>query len=123
VKRRTLPAWLAILAIALQAAWPLVSQAKPREAGHLVPLCSIDGVTHYVEIPAGKPPVEQRSAIFHEHCKLCVFGVERVASVPPSAQPLHVPLAPLQVRAREPVLPYSYDVDLPADARAPPTYS
>jgi hypothetical protein len=80
-------------------------------------------VTHYVEVPAGKLPLEQRSASYHEHCKLCVFGVERVASVPPLVQPLHVPLAPLRVRARGLVLPYAFDVDSPADARAPPGHS
>jgi hypothetical protein len=123
VKRRRIPAWLAILAIALQASWPLLSQAKPDNPGFLVPLCSIDGVTHYVEIPAGKPPVEQRSATFDEHCKLCVFGAERMAWLPPLARPLQVPLAPLAARTHEPVLPYPHDVDSPARARAPPALS
>src|SRR5258706_13388781 len=48
-------AWLAIFAIALQAALPLIASAQPRSVA-LVPLCTVDGVTHYVEVPTGKTP-------------------------------------------------------------------
>jgi hypothetical protein len=68
---------LAILAMALHAFWPLLAQAKPNSA-LLVPICSVDGVTHYLELPAGKTPAEQSSA-HHEHCASCSFGGERLA--------------------------------------------
>jgi hypothetical protein len=64
--------WLAVLAIALQAAWPLLVNAKPRAVA-LVPLCSVDGVTHYLELPTGKTPLEE-SVAHGDHCPLCFFG-------------------------------------------------
>jgi hypothetical protein len=70
-------AWLAIVLVALNALWPLVAQARPKSHGILVPLCTIDGVTHYTELPAPKAPAEQRSEANHEHCKICLFGLER----------------------------------------------
>jgi hypothetical protein len=124
VTRKRFPAWLAILAISLQAAWPLIAQAKPRQPGHLVPLCTVDGVTHYLEIPGGKAPVEQRSATFHEHCTLCVFGAERLAAVPPAAlPPLRVARVALVVVAQAPKLHFAVHSDSPGDARAPPFLS
>jgi hypothetical protein len=124
VNRRSFPAWLAMLALALQAAWPLIAQASPLERGHLVPLCGIDGAARFVEIPAGKLPVEQRAATFHEHCPLCVLGAERVAAVPPAAlPPLRVVLAALRVDGRDLAPPSAVHCDSPADARAPPARS
>jgi Protein of unknown function (DUF2946) len=77
-RRRTgIAAYVAILAIALQALWPLLAQAKPQSAV-LVPVCTVDGVTHYLELPAGKAPAEQ-SSVHHEHCAFCSFGGERLA--------------------------------------------
>ena len=52
---RRLGTWLAILAITLQAAWPVLANAKPSGVT-LVPLCTVDGVTHYLEVPTGKAP-------------------------------------------------------------------
>jgi hypothetical protein len=113
-----------MLAVALQAAWPLIAQARPQERGHLVPLCSIDGVTHYVEIPAGKRPVERRSAAYHEHCQLCVLGAERLAAVPPAPLPsLRVAPAVLVVPDHAPSARFPVHFDSPAAARAPPAAS
>jgi hypothetical protein len=122
--RRTLPAWLAILAIALQALWPLLAQARPAAPGYVLPLCSIDGVTHYVEIPGATPPLEQRSATLHEHCPLCVFGVERLAPLPPAPLPaLRAALAALAVPQPQCATALCSDPDSPAAARAPPAAS
>ena len=60
-------AWLAILAMALQALWPLIAQARPVT---LVPVCTVAGVTHYIELPDGKGP----SDVHHKHCSFCVSG-------------------------------------------------
>ena len=79
--RNRVAALLALFAMALSALWPLVSQAKPRVPGAQVPVCTIEGITHYVELPATDTPVEKRSAAHHDHCKMCVFGAERVAAV------------------------------------------
>lgn len=80
---RRLAALAAVLAIALQAFWPLIAQARPRVAGELVPVCSVNGVTHYIELPASRTPLEERSASHGEHCKLCVFGSAKASAVLP----------------------------------------
>jgi len=105
--------------MALQALWPLVAQAKPDVPGVRVPVCTIEGITHYVELPAADSPVEQSSAAHHEHCKMCVFGAAKLAL----AAVTH--LLPTS-RAREPAAQTSCAVfsasasDLPAQPRAPP---
>lgn len=70
--------WIALAAIALQAFWPLIAQAKP-ESVLLVPVCSVRGVTHYIELPRRGAPVERKAASQQDHCAFCVFGGERVA--------------------------------------------
>ena len=85
--RNRTAALLAIFAVALQALWPLLAQAKPNVPGERVPVCTIEGITHYVELPAVDTPVEKRSAAHHEHCKMCVFGAEKLAiAVSPGPQ-------------------------------------
>ena len=79
-------AWLAMLAMALQGFWPLLAQAKPRGA-ELVPVCTVDGVTHFIELPPGKSPLEQQASSHHEHCGLCVFGSDRSACASHAAIP------------------------------------
>lgn len=76
-RRSRLVAWLAAGAVLLQALWPLLSHARPKDPSLLVPVCTIDGVTHFLEIKKGKTPLEERSASHGEHCKLCVFGPEK----------------------------------------------
>ena len=77
--RNRAAALLAIFAVALQALWPLLAQAKPALPGERVAVCTIEGITHYIELPAVDTPVEKRSAAHHEHCKMCVFGAEKLA--------------------------------------------
>jgi hypothetical protein len=95
-----LAAWVAVLAMALNALWPLVAQAKPRSVT-LVPVCTIGGETHYQELPAGKTPLEQQTSSHQEHCSYCslsalpsqlVFLVSEksVSSEPEQVEPLLV---------------------------------
>jgi hypothetical protein len=81
--RRRPVAWIAVFAMALHALWPLVAQARPAQAPHLVALCTVDGTTHYVELPAGGAPAGEHSPA--QHCKLCTFGAERAFAPPPAA--------------------------------------
>jgi hypothetical protein len=69
----------ALAAVLLNVLWPLVAQAKP---SLLVPVCSIEGTTHYVEVPGAESPLDKRSQAQHDHCKLCVFGADRVLALP-----------------------------------------
>jgi len=85
-RRRSLPAYLAVLAIALQALWPLLAQAKPKSV-MLVPVCTVQGVTHYIELPKGSAPVEQKAASQHDHCSFCSTGGERIAAPASRSEP------------------------------------
>ncbi len=123
-RHNRLAAFTAILAIALQALWPLVAQAKPRIPGELVPICTVAGVTHYLELPAGKFPLDERSSTHHEHCTLCVFGTDRSAVLP------HAPLPPVVAGdACDRAVAHSQSSSLqspshaPALPRAPPALS
>jgi len=121
--RNRVAALLALFAMALSALWPLISQAKPRVPGAQVPVCTIEGITHYIELPATDTPVEQRSAAHHDHCKMCVFGAERLAVLPVAAAPFEPAVG------REAVQP-SFQASKPpssshpsAQPRAPPAAS
>src|ERR1700682_2347316 len=81
MKPNRIAAYLAALAMALNALWPLIAQAKPRSVT-LMPVCTVQGVTHYIELPGGNSPLEQQSSAQHEHCSYCSFGAERVALAP-----------------------------------------
>ena len=116
---RRLGTWLAIVAIALQALWPLIAAARPSSVA-LVPVCTVDGVTHYLEVPTGKSPVDE-SASHTGHCPYCFFG-ERL-----SLPALPIALACVDGRpgcvaaAEAPPVPkarFSHQ-----DARAPPVLS
>jgi hypothetical protein len=119
---RTPAAWLATLAIALHALWPLIAHAKPANA-LLVPVCSIEGTTHYVELQGSDTPLDKRSAAQHDHCKLCVFGAERLA-VPAAQFPaLPVAVAPDGVAVLHRVVLPAFQFVPPAQPRAPPHFS
>lgn len=121
--RRYRPAaFAAVLAIALQALWPLLAHAKPAQAPHLVPLCTVDGTTHFVELPPGKAPAEEHAGT--QHCKLCVFGGERLAALAPAPfPPLHVEgTVAVAVPAGIAVAVISCSAS-PAQPRAPPALS
>src|SRR5258705_8343536 len=76
--RSLIAVYIYVLAIALQALWPLLAQAKPKNV-LLVPVCTVQGVTHYIELPSSGTPVEQHAASQHDHCSFCSFGGERAA--------------------------------------------
>jgi hypothetical protein len=79
--RSPIAVYLAVLAIALQALWPLLAQAKPKNV-LLVPVCTVQGVTHYIELPSSGTPVEEHAASQHDHCSFCSLGGDRIAVSP-----------------------------------------
>jgi hypothetical protein len=102
--------WLAILAIALQALWPLLAQARPRSVT-LVPICTVGGETHYVELETGG-----RADTHEDHCKACPVGAAALAS---SAAGLVVPESVVSAFERDPVsAPLRFISDV--RPRAPP---
>ena len=64
------PAWFAILAIAVQASWPLLAQARPRALNALDSVCSAE---------KGAPSGHHESPT-PDHCKLCATSFERPLS-------------------------------------------
>ena len=102
---RRIASWLAILAMALQALWPLIAQARPVT---LVPVCTVGGETHYVEIPGKPSPADK-------HCELCFVGAAL-----PVAAPVHAFAAPEFISTVAVAFsPRSFFLVV-ADARAPP---
>jgi hypothetical protein len=67
MRPRFLAAWLALLAMALQALFPLLAQAQPRRVA-LVPICSAGEPGRTVEVPLHDP------APAAEHCPACFLG-------------------------------------------------
>lgn len=105
---KRLAGWLAILAMALQALWPLIAQARPAT---LVSVCSAGGVTHQIELPDGDSP---RAG----HCPLCVIGAPpALASAPAPALRLPPAAAAPRDRAFAVVLEAH---PTPGQPRAPP---
>lgn len=119
-RRRPLAVYLAIVAIALQALWPLLAQAKPKSVA-LVPVCTVQGVTHYIELPKGNAPVEQKAASQHDHCSFCSFGGERIA-LPCSLTLQVIPFSSFATAASDAVVLEDQSL-LVARSRAPPAAS
>jgi hypothetical protein len=119
MRRRT--ALVAAFAIALNALWPLLSHAKPAVPGVLVPVCTIEGVTHYLEVPGGKSPLDERASKHGEHCKLCVFGSEPALAPAPAAPQTNSVgyIVPRDLSGSCPQLLQAH----PAQPRAPPAVS
>ena len=121
--RNRIAALLAMFAMALSALWPLISQAKPRVPGAQVPVCTIEGITHYIELPATDTPVEKRSAAHHDHCKMCVFGAERLAALPAATAPLEPGTGREAVQPSFQAAKSLSSFHPPAQPRAPPAAS
>jgi hypothetical protein len=118
MRARRLGTWLAILAITLQAAWPLLANARLRGVT-LVPLCTVDGVTHYLEVPTGTAPLDHSASAHHQHCSFCSLG----ASALLHSEPLPQPVQPIAERASAPVpTPRAREALLISGARAPPLF-
>jgi len=116
IRSRTLPAWLAILAMALQALWPLIAQAKPFDPLQSAVICSAAGMA----LPAGGdvPSGGDRAL---EHCKLCVSGSHQLSLAPSLAlAPFQAaPVSAMRIAHRSPVISSS-PLYSPAHSRAPP---
>ena len=87
--RCRIAAWLALASMVLNAAWPLLANAKPVVPALLSEICSATGLNH----AAGGAPGAPDKGLHASHCNLCPFGAERGAAVPLVGQPL-LPSAP-----------------------------
>src|SRR5262245_47242005 len=71
--RNRLVSLLTAFAVALQAFWPLLAQARPAGETISVPICSIEHGAQTLELRIEKG---QKSDKGSEHCKLCVLGLD-----------------------------------------------
>jgi hypothetical protein len=113
-----------VFAIALQALWPLLSHARPQDPTLLAPVCTIDGITHYLDLKTGKAPLDERAALHGEHCKLCFFGGDRLQALPSaSVDFLQVLAFNAGTPAALPAPEYRSTSASPAQPRGPPAFS
>ncbi|HKW39417.1 MAG TPA: DUF2946 family protein, partial [Burkholderiales bacterium] len=90
--RRRTAGWLALAAMALNAAWPLLANAKPAIQQEI---CTSGGHA------TGEAPALPDKGYHASHCNLCPFGTERGAAPAPAPAALPLPAsAPAQVFAR-----------------------
>jgi hypothetical protein len=113
---KRLGTWLGIAAIALQIAWPLLASARPASVV-LVPLCSVDGTTHYLKVPTGKTPVDESSS-HGDHCPLCFIG--HAGALPAHIQATALPAGGAAERIAPASFPHPKSIFLARAARAPP---
>jgi len=86
--RRRAAALLALASMALNAAWPLLANAKPVVPEPPSEICSSTGLNH----AAGGAPAAPEKGLHASHCTLCPFSAERGAAIPYTA-PLPLPQA------------------------------
>jgi hypothetical protein len=113
---------LAILALALNALWPLIASARPAGTESRVEVCTAQGVSR-VAVDPGSAPDDAGAGHLQQHCPLCVFGADKAAAGP--SAPLHKVAAAAAGRApadRQPVAAGA-DSRSPAQPRAPPSVS
>jgi hypothetical protein len=91
--RRRTAAWLALSSMVLNAAWPVLANAKPDVPDFASEICSATGLDH----ASGGAPAAPVKNLHASHCSLCPFGAERFAAIPVAMQP---PLVPARVVAR-----------------------
>src|SRR5262252_1182206 len=115
VRLRRAAAGLALVAMALNVAWPLLANAKPADPAAEV--CSASGGKH------GAPATPDKG--YHaSHCNLCPFGAERGAAIAVAAPSLPVPVAaPAQILTRGDAAAPQLALYPTAPPRAPPVLS
>lgn len=80
--RRRTTAWLALAAMALNAAWPVLANARPAVE---LEICTAGGHA------SGEAPALPDKGYHASHCNLCPFGVERGAALAAQAAVLPLP--------------------------------
>ncbi|MGH8688321.1 MAG: hypothetical protein ACREVQ_11515 [Burkholderiales bacterium] len=110
MNRRTVLAWFAILALAMQALWPLAAAATAATSD----VCSLAG---------SAPMPDPKSPACRLHCATCVPGAGQAALDTPAALPILVERPALRVQACEDLAPIPRLEVFAAPARAPPAIS
>ena len=115
--------WIAILAMTLNALWPMLAQAKPGPAPTLHEVCTASGMQS-VAVPGDVPADQQSSAKASPHCAFCSLDTDLLA-IPPADQSCIARITLIRVAVtatRDSPVPDS-DSRSPALPRAPPFLS
>ena len=115
---RAFAAYLALFALALQAAWPLLAHAAPARTA-LVPVCTVDGVTHFTEVPIRAVAADDSAAAHADHCAFCPLGCDRPVATTASAAEEIEESSFFPLKAEQSLSDLS-DICLQARPRAPP---
>lgn len=116
---KRLTGWLAILAMSLNALWPLIANARPVSAGEITEICTANGM---IRVAVGDGTTHSPDLLLAPHCSFCTFSADRAVAPPPPVVALIVPaFEPTVFRPRsvEAVVPESHSQP-PAPPRAPP---
>jgi len=111
---RRIPALIAIFATALNALWPLIAQAQPKDPLLVAVICSGEGGAHALDLtkkPGGG------TAGDHGHCTLCTLGAGLSTNTQASIHAVPIGSAGL---VQLPATPFQSASSLPAPARGPP---
>jgi hypothetical protein len=113
-------ALLAVASMLLNAAWPVLANAKPYFPDLPQETCSATGLVH---ANGGAPVESPHKSLYASHCTLCPFGAERGAAITPVAGLLFLPTlaSPRVARAEAPRLHLAHHPAAPP--RAPPVLS
>ncbi len=121
LRRNRFASVLAMLAMALQAFWPLLAQARPNDPTLSAPICSVQGEASKPDLSSGKLPADDGAGKHEKCCKLCVGGNDRVQAL--VSAPVDALCSPAFVAEEPAALPAaavrSASVS-PAQPRAPP---
>ncbi len=114
-----LASWLAIVAMALNALWPMLANAKPVSAGDFTELCTANGMQR---MATGNGGTQAPELALTPHCSFCAYGADRAAAPPPAIVMLVVrtfDVPAFRPRAAAVLVPESFSYP-PAPPRAPP---
>jgi hypothetical protein len=90
--RRRAAAALALASMVLNAAWPMLANARPQVPAQPSEICSATGLIH----ADGDRPAAPRGNLHASHCVLCPLGFHGAAAIPDGVRPL-LPSAPVAV--------------------------
>jgi hypothetical protein len=76
-RSRRLSAWIALLAMTLNALWPLIAEAKPRQDAGLHEVCTAQGI-QTVAFDGGAPGEQPAGKKATSHCAFCPVSADRL---------------------------------------------
>jgi hypothetical protein len=124
LRRNRFASMLAILAMALQAFWPLLAHAQANNPTLYAPICSVQGDGTMVDLSGGKIPADDGAGKHQKHCKHCVGGNDRVqVLVSAPADAFRTPAFVAEKPAAIPAAAVLSSSATPAQPRAPPPFS